>query len=209
MYSRAPYSKMPYSRPYGVVQEFFQTLTATVKDVAMLTSIPIYVVMLRATVEAFGRRMTRFYYKQLIAKARMGAKYVKRMGINLLGTAKGSATLSMLKSLQRTLSATTTAGAGLLKGVILLPMTATTKARASYLLIQRVFGWLYKGVFEAGRRIVVDRDRLTVTQDGVNVIDQVEGDIPFFEPGENILTYTDSAAARDIRLRIRYRGRWM
>ena len=209
MYSRAPYSKMPYSRPYGVVQVFSQLLSATVDSIATLARIPVFTVVLQATVEAFGRRMTRFYYKQLIATAQMSVKVVKAMGINLLATSTASATLSMVKALTRTLSATTEAGAGILKKVILLPMTATTATRVYYLRIFRVFGWLYNGVFSAGKRIVVDRDRLTVTQDGVNVIDQVDGDIPFFEPGDNTLSYTDDEATRDIKLRIQYRGRWM
>ena len=209
MYSRAPYSKMPYSRPYGVVYVFSQLLSATVSNIATLSYISVFTVVLHATVEAFGRRMARFYYKQLLAKTKMGAKYVKRMGINLLATSTASATLSMVKALTRTLSATTEMGAGILKHITLLPMTATTTARASYLRIFKVFGWLYNGVFSAGKRIVVDRDRLTVTQDGVNVIDKVDGDIPFFEPGDNAWRYTDDEATRDIKLRIRYRGRWM
>ena len=209
MYSRAPYSKAPYSRPYGVVQVFSQLLSATVDSIATLAGIPIFVVILRATVEAFGRRMTRFYYKRLIATTRMAIKVVKGMGINLLATTTASAALAMIKSLKRTLSATTRVGAGVLKHITLLPMTATTTARAYYLRIFKVFGWLYNGVFSAGKRIVVDRDRLTVTQDGVNVIDQVDGDIPFFEPGDNTLTYTDDEATRDIKLRVRYKGRWM
>ena len=39
MYSRAPYSKMPYSRPYGVVQVFSQILSATVDSIATLAGI--------------------------------------------------------------------------------------------------------------------------------------------------------------------------
>lgn len=210
LFDRSPYNRTPFTRQHivGVIYEVDLHAVA-IADADIKASLA-YLVYLLGKAVARGRRLSRRPRKLLRAKTRARGRIRRHILKTLLAKARANAAIkSMSKILYRTLKATATAGATMKKNIT-KKLQAIATALAARLRIEKVRGWAFNGVFAPGQRIKVDRDNLTVTRDGVNVIDKIEGDpSPFLEPGENELQYTDAEAERDIKLRLLYRGRWL
>lgn len=67
----------------------------------------------------------------------------------------------------------------------------------------------YTGALKPGDRLVIDTKRKTVTLNGQNVLHLMDGD--FFEliSGVNTLSYTDTAATRNVLTRITHRDKYL
>lgn len=203
-----PYDRTAYDRGSSPGSLYNQTLTATYVIVADISSTFTYMVNLAATYIVRGYRMRMRAAKLLRATYEVRAKYVRRIGKNLAATFRYIGDITILKAFYRTLAATYEVRGSLTKRMY-VRLLATTVWAASRLRAQRVYGWDYSGDFAPGDRIKVDRDRLTVTLNGSNIMHLVDGDLPFFQPGPNVLTYEDSEGARQVKIRVLWRGRWL
>lgn len=67
----------------------------------------------------------------------------------------------------------------------------------------------FTGDFAPGDRLVIDTRTKTITLNGVNVLDKMDGD--FFELiyGENALTYTDKEGNRNVLARVTHLDRYL
>ncbi|MFA5379489.1 MAG: hypothetical protein WC455_27275, partial [Dehalococcoidia bacterium] len=76
-----------------------------------------------------------------------------------------------------------------------------------------VFAWLsggstptrtitFSGTLAAGKTLIIDGQRFTVLNDGVNAIGDFTGDFPILFPGVNLLKYTDSEGSRTIHIHV-------
>ena len=76
-----------------------------------------------------------------------------------------------------------------------------------------IFAWLsggktatrtitFTGTLAAGKSVVIDGQKFTILNDGVNAIGVFEGDFPVLFPEVNLLKYTDSEGSRTIHITI-------
>ncbi|AWB45266.1 hypothetical protein DCC85_14225 [Paenibacillus sp. CAA11] len=67
----------------------------------------------------------------------------------------------------------------------------------------------FTGDFRPGDRLVIDTRTKTITLNGVNVLDKMDGD--FFELifGANAITYTDNESVRSVLTRVTHRDRYL
>jgi hypothetical protein len=176
--------------------------------VADISSTFTYMVNLAATYIVRGYRIRRRAGKLLRATYEVRAKYVRRIGKNLAATFQYIGDIVIQKAFYRTLAATYEVKGSIAKRMYVTLLAATVWA-ASRLRAQRAWGWDYSGNFAPGDRIKVDRDRLTVTLNGSNMMHLVDGDLPFFSPGPNALSYEDAEGTRQVKIRVLWRGRWL
>jgi len=60
----------------------------------------------------------------------------------------------------------------------------------------------FTGTLAAGKMIVIDGQKFTVINDGVNAIGDFAGDFPIIFPYTNALTYTDGCASRTVHIHV-------
>lgn len=203
-----PYSRTPYGRSWSIGQLFTQTCAGTYNIAADLTVTLISLLNLTATYVMNGYRLRTFPAKLLSATYDYSGSFVRTIGKILTGTVDQDAGLSTTASFSRTLSATYDIAGTLTKQMYVTLLGATVWA-ASRLRLQYVYGWEYTGDFAPGDRIIVDREALTVKLNGGNALHLVNGDLPFFQPGSNTLTYSDDEGSRTVTLLVTWRGRWL
>lgn len=203
-----PYDRTAYDRgsSSGIIHT--QLLSATYRLAGALSATLVYLLTLSATYVLTGYRIRLRPEKVLRATYAMRGSIKRSIGKSLSAAYVYAGSLSMQRTFYRTLSATYVLTGKLTKRMY-VHLLASTVWLASRLRIQHVYGWEYSGDFAPGDRIKVDRDRLTVTLNGSNVMHLVDGDLPFFAPGPNALTFEDSEGARQVRIRVLWRGRWM
>jgi len=68
----------------------------------------------------------------------------------------------------------------------------------------------FDGSFPPGSEVVIDLKRLIVTQDRVNALRRVTGDLRLLRimPGPNNIRYTDTSGSRQVRIRITHKDRF-
>ena len=203
-----PYDRTAYDRGSSSGSIYNQTLTATYALAGSLSASLVYLLTLTATYVLEGYRLRRKPGKLLSATYELSGSFVRTIGKRLSGSVVYAGILSMQRQYYRTLTATYELTGKLTKQMY-VHLLGTAVYLASRLRVQQVHGWEYSGDFAPGDRIKVDRDRLTVTLNGSNVMRLVDGDLPFFAPGNNILTYEDSEGTRQVRIRVLWRGRWI
>ncbi len=203
-----PYDRTPYDRGLSAGSIYSQILSGTFKVTAALTSSISVFLSLLGQYKMSGYRIRARPNKLLRGTVEYTGKMIKTTNKTLLATYKVLAQLFTVSSFYRTLAATYKVQAKMTKQMY-VSLLATTVWIGSRLRIQEVLGWDYSGNFAPGDRIKVDRDRLTVTLNGSNVMHLVDGDLPFFSPGPNVLNYSDSEGVRQIKIRVLWRGRWL
>ncbi len=203
-----PYDRTSYDRGGLASTLHLQSLSATYKMAGSMAAELIYLLTLAATYIMHGYRVRRRPGKLLQGTYIATGKAVKQAQKTLAATYIVAATLSIIKDFKRTLTATYTMAASLKKQMY-VHLLATTVFIASRLKLEYVYGWDYSGNFAPGDRIKVDRDRLTVTLNGSNMMHLVDGDLPFFSPGPNALSYEDAEGTRQVKIRVLWRGRWL
>jgi hypothetical protein len=203
-----PYDRTAYDRGWSAGALYNQLLSATYQLAGSLSATLVYLLTLSATYVLIGYRLRLRPGKILRATYVMQGNIVRSIGKTLSAAVVYAGNLSMQKQFSRTLSATYELTGKVTKRMY-VNLLATTVWAASRLRLQTVYGWDYSGDFAPGDRIKVDRDRLTVTLNGSNVMHLVDGDLPFFAPGPNALTYEDSEGTRQVRIRVSWRGRWL
>lgn len=67
----------------------------------------------------------------------------------------------------------------------------------------------FDGDFRPGDRIVIDSDKLTFTQNGLNALHLMQGDFFDLNLGTNELIYTDDQTGRSVLIRITYRDKFV
>jgi hypothetical protein len=65
------------------------------------------------------------------------------------------------------------------------------------------------GTFAPGDKIVIDAKKMTITQNGVNILSQMSGDFFELNNGTNSILYTDTASGRSILLRFTHRDKYL
>lgn len=81
-----------------------------------------------------------------------------------------------------------------------------TAAQASY---SRTTSVTYKGSFNPGDRILIDTNSQTITINGINALDKLTGEFISLVLGDNVVTYTDDEAQRNILTRITHRDKYL
>lgn len=203
-----PYDRTAYDRGSSLGSIYSQTLSATYELVGSLSATLVYLLTLAATYVLKGYRVRIRAGKLLRGTYKLNGSFVRTIGKRLSGSIVYAGILSLQRTFYRTLSATYVLTGKLTKRMY-VHLLASTVWVASRLRIQEVYGWEYSGDFAPGDRIKVDSDRLTITLNGSNVMHLVDGDLPFFAPGPNALTFEDSEGVRQVRIRVLWRGRWM
>ena len=203
-----PYDRTAYDRGSSSGSIYSQTLSATYELVGSLSATLVYLLTLSATYVLEGYRVRIRAGKLLRGTYKLNGSFVRTIGKRLSGSIVYAGILSLQRTFYRTLSATYVLTGKLTKRMY-VHLLASTVWVASRLRIREVYGWEYSGDFAPGDRIKVDRDLLTVTLNGSNVMHLVDGDLPFFAPGPNALTFEDSEGVRQVRIRVLWRGRWM
>jgi len=68
----------------------------------------------------------------------------------------------------------------------------------------------FDGSFPPGSEVVIDLKRLIVTQDQVNALRRISGDLRLLRimPGNNNIRYTDTASSRQVRIRVTHKDRF-
>ncbi len=203
-----PYDRTAFDRGSITSSIYSQILSATYKITAALSSSVVVFLALLGQYKVLGYRIRTRPNKLLRGTVEYTGKMIKTTNKTLLATYKVLAQLFTVSAFYRTLAATYKVQAKMTKQMY-VSLLATTVWIGSRLRIQEVLGWDYSGNFAPGDRIKVDRDRLTVTLNGSNVMHLVDGDLPFFSPGPNNLTYSDSEGSRQVKIRVLWRGRWL
>ena len=203
-----PYDRTAYDRGSTSAEIYTQTLTATWIAAADLGTLRVFLLALAATYTYQGRRLVRRARKLLQATTEWTGKVAKQTHIIIRGTFIAAGAAALQKNLYRTLSATYVIDGKVYKKMF-QTLAATTVWIATRLKIEEVLGWEYTGDLEPGDRLKIDRDFLTATLNGANVLHLVEGDFPFFTPGINSLTYQDNTTGKEVTLRINWRGKWL
>lgn len=203
-----PYGRTPYARSYTSAEIYSQTLTATWIAAANLGTLRVLLLTLAATYTYQGRRLIRRAGKLLQATTEWTGQIKRQMQLTIRGTFIAAGAAALKKNLYRTLSATYVMDGKVYKKMF-QTLAATTVWIATRLTIEEVLGWEYTGDLAPGDRLKIDRDLLTATLNGSNVLHLVEGEFPFFTPGENSLTYQDGTTGKEITLRITWRGKWL
>lgn len=67
----------------------------------------------------------------------------------------------------------------------------------------------FDGYFKPGDRIIINSGKLTMTINGVNGLQHLSGDFLNINSGDNVITYTDEASGRTVRLRVTFRDRFV
>lgn len=67
----------------------------------------------------------------------------------------------------------------------------------------------YTGEFAPGDKIVIDTDKLKITQNNQNALHLMQGDFFSINVGQNELTYTDDQTGRTVRIRLTHRDRFV
>jgi phage-related protein len=60
----------------------------------------------------------------------------------------------------------------------------------------------FSGTLAAGKTLVIDGQRFTVVNDGVNAIGDFSGEFPVLYPGTNIVEYTDTEGSRTVHIHV-------
>ena len=203
-----PYERTAYDRG-GIPGSIYErTLTATYEMAGTLSATLVFLLTLSAAYIMRGFRIRKRPGKLLRASYEVRGNLIRTIGKRLSAVTEYVGSLSMQRLFYRTLSATYEM-TGRMNKRMYVNLLAGMVWTASRLRIQKVYGWDYSGDFKPGDRIKVDRDRLTVTLNGSNVMHLVDGDLPFFAPGPNSLTYEDGEGSRQVRVRVLWRGRWL
>lgn len=203
-----PYDRTAYDRGGLSSSLYSQTLTATFEMVGDLSATLVYLLTLAGTYVMQGYRLKPRVEKLLAATYEVSGSFTRTIGKVLSSTFEMTGDLSVIKDFKRTLSATYVA-AGTLTKRMYVTLAGTIEWIASRLKSEHEYGWEYTGDFAPGDRIIISSDLLTVTLNGSNVMHLVTGDLPFFEPGSNTLTYEDSEGTRQIKIRVYWHGRWI
>lgn len=68
----------------------------------------------------------------------------------------------------------------------------------------------FDGSFPPGSEVVIDLKRLIVTQDQVNALRRISGDLRLLRimPGNNNIRYTDTVGSRQVRIRVTHKDRF-
>jgi hypothetical protein len=202
------FSRTGFSRTAAASEFFELTIQAVSIGVASLTTMFVSLITIVATTVAISR-IKRVRVSKLIKGVAVAAVEIHTsIGKGITAVTVGVGNLSRKLSLKRTITATATATAHAWKRMY-LSLLATSVAIASRIAASEVFGWEFHGDFAPGDRILIDGDKLLVTHNGANVMHLVDGNIPFLNPGDNILKYTDSEGERTITLTVQWRGRWL
>jgi phage-related protein len=67
----------------------------------------------------------------------------------------------------------------------------------------------YTGTLADGDRLVIDCDAMTVTHNGVNVLDHLTGGFFNLHTGDTKLAYNDSVGSRTLALTVDVTPRWL
>ena len=207
--SRSPASRTASSRPYFIALLHVQQVAAEVVCEAIrIEAERIVLILLTAQIVCEARRLLRAPMKVVKGQIAVAGTVTRETSKTFMAAVEIAGSTIRQLSLSRTLTAIVEIE-GRVGKQIFQTIKAVVDTLARRLRIEHERGWEFTGTFAPGQRIRVDRERLEVTRDGTNVIDLVDGEIPFFEPGTNLLQYTDEDTARSIRIRILYRGRWL
>ncbi len=60
----------------------------------------------------------------------------------------------------------------------------------------------FSGTLAAGKTLIIDGQKFTILNDGVNAIGDFTGDFPILFPGVNLLKYTDSEGSRTVHIHV-------
>lgn len=67
----------------------------------------------------------------------------------------------------------------------------------------------FEGEFKPGDEIVIDSKTLNMTINGANALPQMTGDFIDLALGDNVITYTDTASGRTVRLRLTHKDKFV
>lgn len=67
----------------------------------------------------------------------------------------------------------------------------------------------YTGTLADGDRLIIDCDAMTVTHNGVNVLDHLSGAFFNLHAGDTKLTYNDGVGSRTLSLAVDVTPRWL
>lgn len=72
-----------------------------------------------------------------------------------------------------------------------------------------ISGFSYIGTLAPGDAVSIDSNDFTLTKNGLNDLNNMNGDFPILNLGENMLEYSDSEADRTVKIDIEYNLRWI
>lgn len=82
---------------------------------------------------------------------------------------------------------------------------AMTLASDFNLARSQVLTLTLSGPFAPGDKIIIDSEKLKITKNGVNALQDMQGDFISLFVGENRLSWTDDQTQRDVLIRLQYR----
>lgn len=89
---------------------------------------------------------------------------------------------------------------------VTMPGLAEMKAKATFTHVDELH---FLGDFKPGDKIVMDSKNLTVTLNGQNALQMVEGDLLDLVLGKNLITYKDAESSRTIQMQITRRDKFV
>ncbi len=183
---------------------------------------------LSAETEGFAfLEYTKVIMLYLIAAAEGTAKFLpKLVSKKIMGEVEGTAAI-VKKAVTFSLTAASEAGANITKHVILIPIFAACEAGAAIkkqvqkalqaiaeglasIRKYRQVDFEFIGPFAPGDVVTINSRTLEVTLNGENALHLVGKDeFPKILPGEQILTFADAEGSRTVRVKIRWKDRWL
>lgn len=93
--------------------------------------------------------------------------------------------------------------------VEILPVITVKNNGASTLEGFTVGSLVYAGDLLATESVIINSDSYTLTNDGANDLKNMTGSFPVFDPGNDTLIYSDSAASRTVNVKVDYNLRYI
>ena len=183
---------------------------------------------LSAEAEGFAfLEYTKVIMLYLIAAAEGAARFLpKVINKKITGEVEGSAAI-IKKAISFSLTASSEAGANITKHVILIPIFAACEAGAAIkkqvqktlqaiaeglasIRKRKQLDFEFIGPFAPGDVVTINSRTLEVTLNGENALHLTGKDnFPTVRPGEQVLTYADEEGSRTVRVKIRWKDRWL
>ena len=67
----------------------------------------------------------------------------------------------------------------------------------------------FTGSLNPGDRLILDSDKMTALLNGEDVRHLIEGDYLMIQPGPQELEYSDEETGRKLRVKLRWKDRWL
>lgn len=183
---------------------------------------------LAAETEGFAfLEYTKIIMLYLIAAAEVVARFLpKVINKKITGEVEGSAAI-IKKAISFSLTASSEAGANITKHVILIPIFAACEAGAAIkkqvqktlqaiaeglasIRKRKQLDFEFIGPFAPGDVVTINSRTLEVTLNGENALHLTGKDnFPTVRPGEQVLTYADEEGQRIVKVKVRWKDRWM